>query len=189
MPPKVKITNEKIIDTAVELVREGGAESLNARALAALLGCSTQPVFSNFATMESLRDEVIRAAYLRYHDFLKAEAESGKYPRYKAYGMAYIAFAREERELFKLLFMRDRSAEDTGAYSPDFLESVEMIMRANGVSRERAGLMHTELWSAVHGIAVMSATSFLSFEWDAVSAMLSDVYQGLSARHILEENK
>ena len=189
MPPKVKITKDKIIETAIELVRGGGAESLNARALAATLGCSTQPVFSNFATMEDLRAEVILAAYSRYCDFLRGEAESGKYPKYKSYGMAYIAFAREERELFKLLFMRDRSGEQTGAYSPDFEESVEMIVKANGVSHERARLMHTEIWSAVHGIAVMSATSFLSFEWEAVSDMLSDVYQGLRARHILEENK
>ena len=33
----------------------------------------------------------------------------GKYPPYKASGMAYIRFAKEEKELFKLLFMRDRS--------------------------------------------------------------------------------
>ena len=56
MPPKVKITKEDIIKTAVELVRSNGAEALNARAVAAELNCSTQPVFSNFATMDELQN-------------------------------------------------------------------------------------------------------------------------------------
>ena len=55
MPPKVKITKNDIIKTALELVRESGAQSLNARAVAGKLACSTQPVFSNFATMEELQ--------------------------------------------------------------------------------------------------------------------------------------
>ena len=49
MPPKVKVSKEDINTAAVEMVRESGAEALNARALAAKLGCSTQPIFSNFS--------------------------------------------------------------------------------------------------------------------------------------------
>ena len=40
---------------------------------------------------------------------------AGQYPPYKASGMAYIRFAREQRELFKLLFMRDRTNEEKAA--------------------------------------------------------------------------
>ena len=42
MPPKVKITKQDIIDTALALIREGGESALNARAIAAALNCSTQ---------------------------------------------------------------------------------------------------------------------------------------------------
>ena len=62
MPPKVKITKEDIINAAVSLVRENGADALNARTVASLLGCSTQPVFSNFATMDELRLAVAEKA-------------------------------------------------------------------------------------------------------------------------------
>ena len=34
---------------------------------------------------------------------------TGKYLPYKANGMVYIRFAREEKELFKLLFMYDHN--------------------------------------------------------------------------------
>ena len=111
MPPKVKISKEEIVKTALDLVRESGEEALNARAIAAALNCSTQPIFSNFATMEDLQEAVSFAAYNHYLGFLKHEAERGEYPTYKSFGMAYIRFAKEEKELFKFLFMCDRSNE------------------------------------------------------------------------------
>ena len=186
MPPKVKITKEEIINTAIDIIRLEGTDALNARRIAAELRCSTQPVFSNFATMDDLKEDVIRAAYDHYVGFLQRESESGRYPKYKAFGMAYVRFAEEERELFKLLFMRDRTGEDMSP-PPDFTASAEMIAEANGVSLQVAELMHLETWTCVHGIGVMIATSFLPLDGDMISRMLSDVYQGIRSRHVTED--
>ena len=188
MPPKVRITREEIIKTSVALVRENGEQSLNARAIASALNCSTQPIFSIFTSREELENATIRAAYKIYLSFIENEVESGKYPKYKSFGMAYIRFAKEEKELFKLLFMRDRTGEDLST-SPDFEESVQLIMHANNVSYETASLIHLEMWSCVHGIATMLVTSFLPLEWDLISQMTSDVYCGIKARHMSEGNK
>ncbi len=182
MAPKIKITKDDIINTSIELIREGGEQSLNARAIASALNCSTQPIFSNFTSMEELEKETLSAAYNIYLGFLKNEAESGEYPIYKAYGMAYIRFAKEERELFKFLFMRDRTLEDTTP-ALDFRESVQIIMNANGITREKAELMHLEMWICVHGIATMIATSFLPLQWELISEITSDVYHGIKTRH------
>ncbi len=187
MPPKVRITKKNIIETALDLCRRNGASSVNARSIAEALGCSTQPIFSNFATMDALQNALLVAAYEHYLAFLQNEAESGKYPRYKSFGMAYIRFAKEEKALFKLLFMRDRTGETTSS-SLDFEASVQMIMKANGVTEETARLIHMEMWSCVHGIGTMLATSFFSLEWDLISDMLTDVYQGICARHLSKEN-
>ncbi|MBO5295645.1 MAG: TetR/AcrR family transcriptional regulator, partial [Clostridia bacterium] len=78
MPPKVKITKEEIIQTALSLVCENGEQAINARAIAAALHCSTQPIFFNFATMKELQNAVLQAAYERYLLFLKNEVEEGK---------------------------------------------------------------------------------------------------------------
>ncbi len=186
MSPKVKVTKKEIIDTALQLCRESGSDCVNARSIAASLGCSTQPIFSNFATMEDLHAAVMSAAYEEYLGFIENEVRSGKYPQYKAFGMAYVRFAKEEKQLFKMLFMRDRGGE---ALSPtaDFEASVEMIMESNGISRERARLMHLEMWACVHGIGTMLATSFLPLEWDLISDMITDVYRGLCERHLSKE--
>lgn len=188
MPPRVKITKEDIINTSVALVREKGEEAINARTIASALECSTQPIFSNFATMEELQQSTVTAAYEIYLQFLKNEAESGKYPPYKAFGMAYIRFAKEEKELFRFLFMRDRKGKEITP-TPDFSASVEMIMKANKVTKEIAELMHLEMWTCVHGIGTMLATSFVSFSVELISDMISDVYQGIRLRHAVEENK
>jgi AcrR family transcriptional regulator len=188
MPPKLKVTKEKIVEAALVIVREGGAEALNARAIAAALGCSTQPVFSNFSGMEDLQGAVVKAAYARYFEFIQREIIGGRYPEYKAFGMAYIRFAKEESELFQLLFMCDRRGKDLTP-TEDFDASVEMIMQANNVTRETATRMHLEMWSCVHGIATMMATSFLVLDWDLISEMLSDVYHGIRMRLATEEKK
>ena len=62
MPPKVKVSKEQIVSAALDLIRHQGYDALNARSIAAALGCSTQPIFSNFTTMEELRGTVIQAA-------------------------------------------------------------------------------------------------------------------------------
>ena len=64
MPPKIRITKEDILSTAVEIVRQEGAAALNARAIASSLHCSTQPIFSNFETMDVLRAAVIGSSPL-----------------------------------------------------------------------------------------------------------------------------
>ena len=186
MPPKVKVSREEIIKTCLEIVRTSGTDGINARNIAGVLGCSTQPIFSNFKSMEELEEKTILVAYNIYLDFIKNEVESEKYPKYKAFGMAYIRFARQEKELFKLLFMRDRRGEDL-SLSPDFEESVRIIMQSNGISYEKAMLMHLEMWSCVHGIGTMLATSFLPLEEETISQMISDIYQGIRSRLLAEE--
>ena len=186
MPPKVKISKNDIIETTLRLVQERGSDAINARSIASALGCSTQPIFSNFESMEDLEESVLIAAYERYCGFIAAELESGQYPRYKSFGMAYIRFAKEEKELFKLLFMCDRQGKEFVA-TEDFDASVEIIMEANGITREMAQLIHLEMWVCVHGIAVMLATSFFSPEWELISRILTDVYFGIREKHIREE--
>lgn len=131
MPPKVRISKEDIVTAAVALVRKDGVQAINARNIASALNCSTQPVFSNFATMDDLRNAVVEAADALYREYMQRETESGAYPPYKASGMAYIRFAKEEKELFKLLYMRDRSAENIPEQT-DTGDQMEAMVRAHG---------------------------------------------------------
>lgn len=186
MPPKVKVTKEDIINAAVDIVRESGAQAINARMLASALNCSTQPVFSNFATMDELRLAVVEKADILCQEYMRRELESGEFPTYKANGMAYIRFAKEEKELFKLLYMRDRSSESIPEESKLTDEMESLVHNNTGLSGADAKLFHLEMWAYVHGIATMFATSFLDLDWGLVSKMLTDSYQGLKKQYGME---
>ncbi len=187
MPPKVKITKEDIICTAVEMVRRDGADVIRARAIAGELNCSTQPVFSNFATMEDLRCAVLAAADELYQAYISREIAAEKYPPYKAAGMAYIRFAAEEKELFKLLFMRDRSAERKQPETEGTRKIMELVQASTGFSGDKAALFHLEMWIYVHGIAAMTATDYLKLEPELISEMVTDAYQGMKKRYEAKE--
>lgn len=179
MPPKIRVTKEEIVKTAVDLVREQGESALNARTVAARLNCSTQPIFFNFESMGQLRNAVIEAAYAMYREHIRAEMESGEYPPYKASGMAYISFAQKEKLLFQLLFMRDRTAEEIPEKTEEEDEMAAMVQAFTGLSMEEARLFHMEMWFYVHGIATMVATNFLTPDRELISRVISDAYQGL----------
>ena len=182
MPPKVKIQKQEIIEAAVALVRQSGPQAINARSIAAVLDCSTQPIFSNFASMDALRLAVVAAADAQYQSYIQREIEKGEYPPYKASGMAYIRFAKEEKELFKLLYMRDRSAEQPPKEAGLSGQLESLVHNSTGFSGARAGLFHLEMWAYVHGVAAMLATGFLELDWPLISQMLTDAYMGLKKR-------
>lgn len=186
MPPKVKVTKEDIINAAVGIVKKDGAHGLNARTIATVLNCSTQPIFSNFATMEELRFAVVQKADTLCQEYMKREVERGEFPVYKANGMAYIRFAKEEKELFKLLYMRDRSQEIIPAESDVNNQMLAIVQNNTGLDDLSAELFHLEMWAYVHGIATMFATGFLDLDWELVSKMLTDSYQGLRKQYGME---
>ncbi len=182
MPPKSKLTKQTIIAAATEIVRNSGGDALNARQLAKELNCSTQPIFTQFSSMEEIKQEVIRYGNTIYEGYLRREIEEKIYPEYKASGMAYIRFAREEKELFKLLFMRDRTKETIPHTSDELEHMAEMVENRLQISREDAFQFHLKMWIYVHGLATMMATSYLDWDWEFVSEALTDAYLGLKHR-------
>lgn len=183
MPPKIKITKEQIVYTAFELVKKYGDGALNARTLAKELNCSTQPIFSNYTSMNDLRSDVIAAAKELYQSYQTKEFADGIYPMYKASGMAYIKFAKEEKQLFKLLFMRDRSYENIPDEISEIDNIIEIIEKNMGLSRDTAIAFHIQMWVWVHGIATMIATGYLEWDLDTVSTMMTNAYQGLKKQY------
>ncbi len=179
MPPKFKFTKEEIISSALQLVRENGIDALTARGLASRLGSSAKPIFGLFKSMEEVQGEVLSAANILYQSYLQKDMAEGKYPPYKASGMAYIRFAKEEKELFKLLFMRDRSCEKIDDGRNELRPIIEIIMENLGIGEDEAYMFHLEMWIYVHGIATMVATSYLDWDMEFISRSVSDTYLGL----------
>lgn len=188
MPPKFRFAREQIIQTALELTREGGITSVTAKSIGEKLNSSVKLVFGQFTNMEEVKSEVLKAAYNLWLEYIQTTIQESEYPPYKASGMAYIHFAREEKELFQLLFMRDRSQE-TFNDRDEIKPLIEKIQRISGLSEEDAYMVHNEMWMFVHGIATMVATSYLKWDDQLISRFLTDAYFGLKHRFSDVEKK
>ncbi len=187
MPRPNLFTKDNIIDASLEIMRREGPDGITARAVAEKLNTSTKPIFSLFPSMDEVKSETLERAYSIYLKAIEDAMKEGKYPPYKASGMAYIAFAEKEKELFKVLFMRDRTGETTETKDDDIAPLISLIMKNVGLTEEEARFFHLEMWITVHGIASMIATSYLTLDEETVSMILSDSYLGLRLRY--EEKK
>lgn len=177
MPPKVKFTREDVLRAAFELVSAQGIDALNARAIAARLGSSTQPLFRVFANMDEIRAEVTRMAFEKYYEYIEKQGDPD-IPRYKRAGMGYIRFAREEPQLFRMLFMRDRSGLDQ---SPDakYSDILHISAEATGLDIETSKLFHLHMWIYVHGLATMAATNYLDLDDELISTLLTGHFRAM----------
>lgn len=79
MPPKPKFTREEIIQAALTIVSQKGADALTAREVGEQLGSSARPIFTVFKNMEELQAEVRQAAMERFEARV-AQTEPGDPP-------------------------------------------------------------------------------------------------------------
>ena len=181
MPPAQKTGKDEIINAAFDIVREKGFCNLNARAIAKKLGVSTQPIFSNFKNMEDLKIEIVKKASSLYFAMLEEEEKRGKYPPLEARGMGYIRFAKEEKNLFRLLFM-DKRNPDVRFPTDDATKEIGLISGSLSFAEDKVSRMHALLWFFVHGIAALIVTESLELSEEVISKSLTDAYLGLQSR-------
>ena len=183
MPPRMKFSKEEIVAAALELTRKQGFGAVTARDVGTALGVSSRPVYTAFSNMTELKGAVFAAAAQCFEAYCREYTAKATGPKYKALGEAYIGFAREEGELFKLLFMSDHT-DIPCAETVDlgFSQGVSLVGLATGADIEEAMRLHTEIWIFVHGIATMIVTSTQSWSAEQISRMTSDVYAALVAK-------
>lgn len=178
MPPKIQFSKDDLLQAAFRLTRASGLGAVNARAIARELGCSTQPIFRAFRSMEEVRREMLRMGMDAYARFIHQGRTLSALP-YLSSGLAYVQFAVEEPELFKMLFMRDRVSD--GTLNEENQDStldyvLTLVMRNTGLDREDARRFHIHLWIYTHGMASMLATQFLVLSMEEVELRLRDAY-------------
>lgn len=181
MAAKKQITKEQIVQAACQIVSESGMDGLNMRDIAKRCNCSTQPIYLSFANAEELKRAVNREIVACYNRYVQSEIESNRYPEYKATGMAYVRFAKEQPQFFKHLFMRNRSGEKIEEAATEFQREADRLTQY-GIYTDRATTFHTHMWVYVHGIATMYATGFLDWDWETVSALLTEEFLAIKTR-------
>lgn len=162
VPAARKASKDEIIDAAVEVLRDGGFSAVNARSVARKLGCSTQPIYFSFQSMDELKaalsERAIRMHTLRVRDSLRAH--EGNDSRYSSYGMGFVRFAAEEKQLFRWLYLE---GHQLGPYQNDVLlpEIIAVIVEEFGYSEEVARRFHQDMTYFTYGLAILANTDHL----------------------------
>ena len=174
MPPAIRFTREAVLNAAYELVRREGPSALNARAVARELGGSTQPIFRLFTGMDELRLEVIRLADENICQKMRNNARASHSP-YLSICMTYLLFARDEPQLFKLLFMRDRVSDGSCGREYKHEWGFPVIESSVGVDRDTAKKLYARSFFYTHGLAVCIATKYMPcMEESHMEALISE---------------
>jgi len=181
MPPKVRITRQIILQAALEIVRQKGPDALNARSLAASIGCSVQPVFREFLSMQALRAAVVQSAQQLFDAEMLAAL--GGEDGFLGMGMTYIGFAEREKNLFRLLFMSGgfggASAVQVAGTTKGDDEVIATLQGMTGLDAARAQRLYTGIWFTTHGIASLVATGDCTMQQEEVRQALHTTFVGL----------
>ncbi len=179
MPPKAKITKEMILNTVLELTKETGFETVNARSIAGKLQCSTRPIFTCYENMEELKNEFLAFAYDYYEQYVSNYSKPENISPYLILPLSYIEFAEKEPYLFKLLFINDMDLNMTEA--KDFYKEAgnekkaQLFSETVGIDIEKAKVIFLDLFLYTHGIAVLTATRKLALDRENAEKMLMNI--------------
>lgn len=159
MAPKNKFTREEMVAVAVQVVRKKGALALTAKAFAEELGTSTQPVFTCFGTMETLKAEVYAAAERLFDEHLTKGLKEKI--SFFGFGTQYICFVRKEPELYRLLFLM--RPDDIGSSAFATMRHMQELVRPSlidiyHISEQEADRYFRDLWLVVHSLATLTVT-------------------------------
>ncbi len=150
MPREAKLKREQVLAAAAEIIRRDGEEKVNARAIAKELGCSTQPVYSLFRSMEALKVALTEEAKRRYRAHIDGYLAQGGPSRYRSYGMGFVRFARDEKGLFRFLFLGGKHITD-----PFFEDIVREMMAEYRMPEETARNFHADMSVFSFGLAML----------------------------------
>ena len=168
----------------MEVLREGGFSAVNARSVAKKLGCSTQPIYSSFQNMDELK-AALRARAIALHtqrvqDSLRAH--EGNDTRYSSYGMGFVKFAAEEKQLFRWLYLEGGQMEP---YQNDILlpEVLRAMEDEFGYPEDVARRFHQDMIYYSYGLAILANTDHLHLTESELREAFRREFRALIAIH------
>ena len=133
--------------------------------------------------MDELKADFLEFAFEYYSRYAADYGLSEEIEPFLLWPLSYIQFAKEETNLFKLLFIKDMDLDMTEA--KDFYKELGNEERAKafseivGVQPEGGKKIFLDLFFYTHGIAVLAAAGKVLFDQTGCEKMLRNVLKAL----------
>ena len=184
---------ESLVAAGLELARTGGPEAVVLREATRMVGVVPNAAYRHFADHDELLAAVCTAAMWEFAGRMaarvarvrgKAGDPAAALRRLNAIGSAYLEFARDEPGLFATAFAvpQDHAYgvpdDETGPYRTPLSQlraALDELVDAHVLDpRRRAGIEYP-IWSAVHGLAVLTGQGPLRALSDASRRHLEEL--------------
>ncbi len=185
--------HDEILDATTQLLlATGHAKDVSIRSVAQRVGVTPPSIYLHFADKDALLDAVCARYFEKLDEEMQRAArdEASVLEGLRAQGLAYVRFATETPELYRIATMlagTQGSDVDTALTSSAFVhmrDSVQALMDEGVYPEGDATVYALELWSAGHGVASLLITKpYLPFG-DA-EAFTDRVLQAVCTGHIV----
>ena len=176
MPPRVKCQKEEIIRAALKVARTRGIDAVTAREVAGELGVSTRPIFTWYDSMDQLRRDVYERAKERYRAYIERGLEETV--PFLGVWQQYLSFARDEPELYRLLFLTRPGSVSGGATEALQLSQElarESIMRIYNMDAQTADCYFRDLWLVAFSFATLVVTEDCPYTDEEIFAVGTEI--------------
>ena len=167
MPAKKRIFREDILAASVNVIRKWGPDGLSVRHIAQALGASTQPIYSEFHSLEALKAALldhVREKFLRFRS-----------TNYKDFALAFLHFAKAEPQLFKFMYLRQRDPREKLLDDVNLELTVSLLAKSLDMPLAIAREMHQRMQYYCYALGVMIATDYRDLSETELSRELTDL--------------
>ena len=171
---------EEVLRAAMDLLTETGDEAaVSVRAVAQRVGVSVPSIYLHFADKRALIDAVCGEVFEALHQRLRAagEAAADPFAALRAQGNAYVHFALENPEHYRVVMMQahEPAPESVDSIVADgafgyLVESVRACIEQGVLEGEPVELA-LGLWAAAHGVAALLVAKPY-FPWPPLDAFI-----------------
>ena len=189
MPPKLKFTKRELIDSAFNLVRYKGWNTLSTRTLASELESSARPIYSFFKSMDDLEEELVKRSYDLLYEYMIRKRTGDLWIDH---GIGYVIFAQEEKYLY-----RGINNEKNIKYFPVYgqrawdtcTDSLSDYPRFQGLTEEQIYQIQANRLFFAHGLAFHVSNSPPDvWDGDKIALIIQQgsvaIYEGLKKQFI-----
>ena len=175
MPRQPRFSKDDIVAAGLRIVRASGFEAVSARALGKELGTSSSPMFTMFKDMNEVMDAIRAAAEKTF--IARMNGVTDYFPAFKEFGLRLVAFAKEDSNIFQMLFLGKESR-------PEIAEKIARqclgsVKQGYGLTNEQADLLFWQMWPVACGIAALCIKHPEDFSEDEVSRTLTYHFTGI----------
>jgi len=181
---------DSLLQSALDLLGEGGTDAITVRAVAAHAGVAPMGVYSRFGGKDGLLEALFVQGFDALHEAISAASGPDALSRLRRGCGAYRDFALGHPHLYQLMFQQmlelelsDEALERAAATFGELVSRVADAMESGQLAPGDDVEVAQQIWSVIHGSASLDLAG-IGFTGDAertFEGMLGALLRGLAA--------